>query len=901
VSRARTLLFADAVRSKNLCALAIVALLVYAGDPAVAQEVPTRGAGEIVTVGVEIPAELAESDSTSKSSVAFEILGSGAGRLVGPEAGRIEWQTGEDALLPVTVALSPDLLAGEQVIARVFLTGRARLRDSVDVRIRISRERAFGLAVTETGRAAPGRPLKIRYRVANHGNSPDTAVIAALPLRNLTVGEPPPVHILDPGESAEGLLLLDVFDQAEIGTRALTRLTVEGERAVPVDVSAVVYEPASLFSGLVQIPTSVFLGTTLQDRGFESDVSSPILAVRGRGTVRPNTELEYAFRSIPDGGMSYAFRGEPYGPRYYVALRRPAFDMEAGELSLRTSALSGRLQQGAGGYFRANRGAWAISGLLAAPMAGGERVEGHLRAGRVDHRLSKATIGLRMEDVERRALFDATAGSRVTSAIASADWTGNTSHLASFEAGWMQVEDFESGEVAVGPALQALYAFRSGPTAIDFRARTVPGIARESRLPGRELRASGIVGITPGIGILGGLYLEEDPRLGSSMDPERRGLELGGRFSDGRASADVLGRVRRWDDLDPRTYSTAVVNMALPLGEVSLDGSLELGVVNREGTTDPVRYARVGAQWFRENGWLRMGLRHTYDPSTGAQSMVDLGANQQVFDRILVYLNAALPFGAAESHQDPTLQVGAEIRALRGTAVLVGAENAYALESGIDRGWKFAVGVRQDLDLAMPIERPAPLSGVAFIDLDGNGARASTEPLAEGVRLKSGFEEAVTDELGRFRFVSFGGRSSVTVDPASLPSGMLPPDAPIVPGSAHIGVPIVPATALEIVVFLDSDGDGRRDTNEPPVPNAAISVINEPGSSWAVQTGGDGTATLRSLRPGDYLIEIVPESLPWNARAPEVAPIRLIGGEASRIELAVGNRAVRRSARGSGE
>lgn len=901
MSLTRTVRTSVAVRSRSLCALAIVALFVHAGDLAVAQEVPLRGAGEIVTVGVQIPTELIESDSSSRRSVAFEIVDSGAGRLVGPPTGTIEWQAGEDALLPVTVALRPDLRAGEQLIARVFLTGPARVRDSVEVRIRVSRERAFVLVVTETGRAAPGRSLKIRYQVVNRGNSPDTAVIAALPLRNLTIGEPPPMHVLDPGESAQGLLHLEVFDQAEIGTRALTRLTVEGERAVPVDVSAVVYEPASLFSGLVQIPTSVFLGTSVQDRGLESDVSSPILAIRGRGTIRPKTELEYAFRSIPDGGMSYVFRGEPYGARYYVALRRPDFDLEAGELSLRTSALSGRLQQGAGGHFRAYRGPWAISGLLAAPMAGGERVEGHLRAGRVDHRLSRSTIGIRVEDAERRALFDATAGSRVASAIASFDWTGNAAHLASFEAGWMQVQDFASGEVAVGPAVQALYAYRSGPTSIDVRARTVPGIARESRLPGRELRASGIIGITQGMGILGGLYLEEDPLLGESIDPERRGLELGGRFSDGRASADVLGRVRHWNDLDPRTYSTAVLNMALPLGEVSLDGSLEFGAVNRNGTNEPVRYARVGAQWFRGNGWLRMGLRHTYDPLTGALSMLDLGVNQQVLNRALVFLNAALPFGSAGRNQDPTLQVGAEIRALRGTAVLVGAESAYAFENGIDRSWKFSVGVRQDLDLAMPIERPAPLSGVAFIDLDGNGARASTEPLAEGVRLKSGFEEAVTDALGRFRFVSYGGRSSVTVDPASLPSGMLPPDAPIVPGSAHIGVPIVPATALEIVLFLDADGDGHRDSNEPPVPNAAISLINEPGSSWAVQTGSDGTATLRSLRPGDYLIEIVPESLPWNATAPEIAPIRLIGGQASRIELAVGNRAVRRSALGPGE
>ncbi len=224
---------------------------------------------------------------------------------------------------------------------------------------------------------------------------------------------------------------------------------------------------------------------------------------------------------------------------------------------------------------------------------------------------------------------------------------------------------------------------------------------------------------------------------------------------------------------------------------------------------------------------------------------------------------------------------------------MIGAETVQEFGPGSVRGWKVSVGISQHLDLAMPIEKPAPLSGVVFIDVDGNGARTGTEPLAAGVRVRSGVEEAVTDALGRFRFVTSGGRGSVTIDPTSLESGLLPPDSPVVPTTPHIGVPVVPATSLEIEVFLDEDGDGVRDPGENSLPDVSLSLVNEPGSAWALKTGRDGTTRLHSLRPGEYLIEIVPESLPWRARAPDPTPVRLLGGQTCRIQIPVQPRTVK--------
>jgi hypothetical protein len=857
------------------------------------QELVERGAGEIVTVGIEVPTFPSNPGSSDSVSVAYTVLESDAGRLLGPESGMYSWAGDEERLIPVTVALTPELPAGEQTVARVILEGPAGDRDTIDARVYIRRHKEFELSVTATGRAARARTLEIHFQVTNVGNSPDTAIIVPIPLGNLAADEPASVFVLDHGQSAEGVVRLEVLADAAVGTAAAARLTVEGETAVPVDVSTVVQEPGSLFSGLVRVPTSVFVGTTIRQRADASSVSSPVVAVRGRGVVATNTEIEYGFRSTPPEGTSFAFRGEPYGPRYFFALRRPGFDAALGELMVRTSALSGNVQQGIGGNLRATTGPWMVDALIAAPMTAGSRVDGHVRSGRIDRFLTWSTVGIRVDDVERRGIFDPGVGSRVMSALASVDWTGGSAHLASVEAGWMRVQDFESGEEANGPAVQALYSYRNGPSAIDVRARTIPGIGRESRLPGRQLRANGVLGVTSEFGLLGGFHFERDPLLGSEIEPERKGAELGGRLFTGRASVDLLGRVRNWEDFDSRTYSTAVANVALPFSSVFVDGSLELGVVNREGVISPVRYARVGAQWYRGAGWIRTGLRHAYEPMFGAETMLEFGASQRLFRRASIFVNAALPFGRSFTYRNPLLQVSAEIMALRGTAFMIGAETVQEFGPGSIRGWKVSFGVRQRLDLAMPIKKPAPLSGVVFIDVDGNGMRTGTEPLAAGVRVRSGVEEAVTDALGRFRFVTSGGRSSVTIDPTSLESGLLPPESPVVPTASHIGVPIVPSTSLEIEVFLDEDGDGFRDPDEDPLPDVSLSLVNEPGSAWALQTDRTGTTTLRSLRPGEYLVEIVPESLPWRAQAPDPTPVRLLGGQTGRVRIPIRTRTVK--------
>ena len=49
-----------------------------------------------------------------------------------------------------------------------------------------------------------------------------------------------------------------------------------------------------------------------------------------------------------------------------------------------------------------------------------------------------------------------------------------------------------------------------------------------------------------------------------------------------------------------------------------------------------------------------------------------------------------------------------------------------------------------------------------------------------------------------------------------------------------LAMPIGKAAPLCGVVFIDEDGDGVRDPGENPLPDLPVSLVNEPGSAWAL-------------------------------------------------------------------
>ncbi|MDT8435786.1 MAG: hypothetical protein RRA92_03420 [Gemmatimonadota bacterium] len=873
-------------------------LLLAAAAPATAQVTHEPGETRVVTVGVPLAGSAVAPLADAAASISYEIFPAARVRPAGPVQGQFAWEAGDERILPVTLSFPADLPAGERVVARVQVTAPGGVADTLDVATFVPRLRRLRIeAVPGDGTAPRGRTARVTVRVRNAGNAPDTVGLVADAPRQLATDAAAPVLVLAPGDSATTDIRFRVARDAEPGRRLRVRVSAEDEPSAGATASLVVVEPRGLFSGLVHVPATLFLGNTFRD-GIPGGASGDLLAsLAGRGEVAAGTEVEFAFRRLPAGGSSFAFGPEPFGPRAFVAVRRDGLEALGGEMAAATSALLGSTRQAVGGRLQADVSGWSSEVVVAAPRRGGAGVPGHLGILRVARDLPGARLGLRVEDVEQGSRFAPEAGTGVTVGLATAEWRSGTGHVAALEAGWMRLRDAATGRVRSGPAADLRYSLRQGSGSLDLHARTVPAVARTGDVPGRRLHGSAVVPLLPGIAGLASGYLESDPSLAAGEDRRRSGADGGVRFLFGRASLDLLGRTRtnrggRPDEVDARER-TAFAGLALPLGPVFLDGSAELGRATRREVEEPLRRMRVGGLWNHRDGWVRAAVRRDERPGQPSAAAIEFGAGLRTGRLARLSANLTAPLGdGPDDEASPTVQVAAEVDALPGTAVFAGVESYSSAAQG-GRDWAVSLGVRRRLSLAVPIAAPEPLSGVAFLDLDGDGARTADEPLAPDVHLRSGVEETVTDSLGRFRFHTPGGRSGITVDAASLAAGQLAPEAPLRPASAHVGVPIAVAASLVVELFLDEDGDGRLDPGEPLAVDVPVLLVNEPGAAWSFRTDAAGRFTVRSLRPGTYEILVPPGDLPARAMPPAPVPVHLTGGAAGRVRVPVPTRRVR--------
>ncbi|MDR5683540.1 MAG: SdrD B-like domain-containing protein [Armatimonadota bacterium] len=130
--------------------------------------------------------------------------------------------------------------------------------------------------------------------------------------------------------------------------------------------------------------------------------------------------------------------------------------------------------------------------------------------------------------------------------------------------------------------------------------------------------------------------------------------------------------------------------------------------------------------------------------------------------------------------------------------------------------------------------------------------------------LDSGYEGLV--EIGVARQV--GGGASVSVGGGlRLRSGATTPYATV-----HYAFPLsfrgsVPVGRLEVVVFRDINGDGRRDEDEPGVPDVVIRIDGR----RAALSGSGGQATMDPVREGSYTVSVDEDTVPVDLMVEEGA------------------------------
>ncbi len=886
------------VRALEFALWLSLALLVPA--EALAQDVEAAP-GDVVTAPVPVPEELLDS---SEPVISFAVEAPGAVAVVSPRAGTFTWEAGDPLLLPVTVRVPETVRAGRLYGLNVTfaVAGRDSRTVRVPIVVRAAHVVTVDLAVT-ADLVERGGTATFRYTVSNRGNSADS-----VRLQLLAAGAGPPSGLpekiwLEPFETREGEFSLSVPSAAPVGKSEYVRLTAHGTDTQGADFTTfIIGAEQGLFPNLVQVPTTIFLGSTLSTNGTVTE-TQPVLAVTGGGTVARDTDVLFSYRLHPEGSVGYAFRGLFAAPGAFVAIRRPSWEAAAGDLNPRISPLLGYSHQarGVNGTWRA--GPLSLNAIGGRPLAqNGGVSDGHVAAVELGYRLGFTQTAVLLSSTERSS--PGVAESSVQAALFRLDG-GIDDHAFGVDAGPMRIEDRGTGEVEQGPSLAARYAYRNQGRSLDLRALMLPKLAADPRLPTSQVRASGALPIRGTLTFRGSAFSEEAARTsfleGSRVVGGEVGLRKG--FADWSLSLSAVGRevTGRTDGanrnlrLDASTY----------VGELRLDGTIAVGHSRLDDVSEFFQRYRVGASWRDSRASFNANLTYSDDLLQPASLLVDVSGAYWLSSRVEL-------FGVLTSFHDHILD-GVPLRTLTddltvrlGSAVNVGGSlKVYAgierLPSGgvLEGEWRFSAGVQQGVPLPLPVRRPAVVSGLIYEDVDGNGLRGPEDVLLDGATLRMGFERAVSRPGGRFEFRT-ADPATVSVDTRGLGPDYLPMSDLPVPTDRYMEIAVTRSSDLRVTAFLDENGNGTWDAGELAADGLQVVIRREVEEAWELTTGVDGSVVLGAVRPGSFVVSIVAESLPRRALLPEFLTIDVRGGEEAQAEIAIPIRQISFSQFGEG-
>ena len=186
---------------------------------------------------------------------------------------------------------------------------------------------------------------------------------------------------------------------------------------------------------------------------------------------------------------------------------------------------------------------------------------------------------------------------------------------------------------------------------------------------------------------------------------------------------------------------------------------------------------------------------------------------------------------------------------------------------------------------------PAPgggtVTGLVFLDLNSDGVVSAGEPGIPGVAVTitaaNGQTVVVTtDANGNYTATNVPpGLATIDVVDSTLPAGVthtsagVDPSTAIVPsgGSVNAGIDgYVPSTtppggplgSVTGVVFLDNNGNGTQEPNEPGLPGVSVLITAANGQIVSVVTGPTGVYTATGVAPGTAIVDVVNSTLPPN-------------------------------------
>lgn len=183
---------------------------------------------------------------------------------------------------------------------------------------------------------------------------------------------------------------------------------------------------------------------------------------------------------------------------------------------------------------------------------------------------------------------------------------------------------------------------------------------------------------------------------------------------------------------------------------------------------------------------------------------------------------------------------------------------------------KFNIGFGIEFDLPLPfLITKGQVEGIIFIDDNGNGRQDDGEVGVDNLILRVADERvrSNTSLRGFYRFPPLpSGMYLIDIEnlPLSLASALpLPLMVTLTAGQlVNFDIPLVRVGAISGTVFDDTNENEIRDPEEVGIPAVRVRLFGPNNMTLETRTASDGSYQFRSLRPGTYIVQLDPITLP---------------------------------------
>ncbi len=802
-------------------------------------------------VTVSVPPELA-----GARAVAYEVIGGSSISLLGAHHGSV---TGTSAIM-LTVAVPATAAAGRTRAGYVRFTadGRAVVRAPIDVEVtRVARLQIT--AVQPMRGAHPGDRVELEFTILNAGNQLDTLDLSleAPPLWNARITGAPRIALAR-GESLERSVAATIPLSADLGDGAITLIAraTSGERA---SASSIVEVSDPSHGGrrpgpVVTIGAASAMSTGLPTRSVESvAIDGPVtdaVSISGRVSTPTSNDLI--------GGRALTMLG--YNSQAnFLSLAAPTWGTTIGMTGFTLGDLGGQNVFGRGASLRLGPADERLQLLAAAPLEGSDTwntptllaatIQKQFGIGMVSaffSHLSDSTYLVRSLDAVGASLETAPwTNADIMGTIADRSYSGGNGLGAELDLRGpvgggdvsLKATHAPGGTSAFAPALDALsfgVARSLGRLRTDFSYWSM----RDEDASQNAIGSAGW-SLSPTYPILPTFSVGAD--IMHSNVTSRDSLD-----GFGSMQTDYGVRARLLVAGLDIAASTRLSNVAQSLADsaVSVEDGASRRVINQ------LSIDHVGARG-------AIGVSSSVETATfGAlaappQSTFDAHIDRFQFWPRFPYWTVSAATQELRSGDVGVLTSRAELAVdiRRSLRIVLGAERGTARD---------ALGLLHTV-ITLKVERSSSIglldrrivTGVVFLDRNGNGVRDPGEPGVPGIVVHRGSETAVTDANGEYRMNS-GSTARGEIDDRSLPKGWIPSPRLLDGHSDVLELGIIPMAALEVRIDLARLADGT--IPDVRVGTVTLTLHDSAGREWIARADGSLRATFDGLPAGKYAL-----------------------------------------------